>query len=123
MNLNYESYSTSVLIKIPVRPDNDEAVAPNGKTEETSHPGSMFGVDHVSNYVDPIKDETDHSDNDPGQQQVRSLLKKNIRKVSTNTSKTHLPCSMDEKRSNDDVANAEDKEDRHYCGCNCGTLR
>ena len=76
MNINDESYSTSVLIKIPVRPDNDEAVAPHGKQEKTRHPGSMYGVDHVSNYVDPIKDETDHSDNDPGQQQVRSLLKK-----------------------------------------------
>ena len=50
MNLNDESYSTSVLIKIPVRPDNDEAVAPNGKQEETKHPGSLYGVDHVSNY-------------------------------------------------------------------------
>ena len=76
MNINDESYSTSVSIKIPVRPDNDEAVAPNGKQEETRHPGSMFGVDHVSNYFDPIKDETDHSQNDPGQQQVRSPLKK-----------------------------------------------
>ena len=76
MNINDESYSTSVLIKIPVRPDNDEAVAPNGKQKETRHPGSMFDVDHVSNYFDPIKDETDHSQNDPGQQQVRSPLKK-----------------------------------------------
>ena len=76
MNIHDESYSTSVLIKIPVRPDNDEAVATNGKQEETRHPGSMFGVDHVSNYFDPIKDETDHSQNDPGQQQVRSPLKK-----------------------------------------------
>ena len=63
MNINDESYSTSVLIKIPdqTRPDNDEAVAPNGKQEETRHPGSMFDVDHVSNYFDPIKDETDQS--------------------------------------------------------------
>ena len=50
MNLNDESYSTSVLIKVPVRPDNDEAVAPNGKQEKTRHPGSMLAVDHVSNH-------------------------------------------------------------------------
>ena len=81
MNLNYESYSTSVLIKIPVRPDNDEAVAPHGKQEKTRHPGSMFGVDHVSDYLDHIEDQTDHSQNDPGHQQARFSLKTNIRKV------------------------------------------
>ena len=30
---------------------------------------------------------------------------------------------MDKKRSNDNVANADDKEDRHHCGCNCDTFR
>merc|ERR1719192_2044530 len=75
----------------------------NDKKEETTHPGSMFGVDHVSNYLDHIEDQTDHSQNYPGHQQARFFL----------------PRSMDKKRSNDNVANADDKEDRHHCGCKC----
>ena len=48
MHINDESYSTSILIKIPERPDNDEEVIPNGNNEEIRHPVSMFGVDEVS---------------------------------------------------------------------------
>ena len=81
MNINDESYSTSVLIKTPVRPDDDEDVAANGEKEEATHPGSVVGVDHVSNYLDHIEDQTDHSQNDPGHQQARFSLKTNIRKV------------------------------------------
>ena len=62
-------------------PDDDEDVAANGKKEETRHPGSMFGVDHVSDNLDHIEDQTDHSQNDPGHQQARFSLKTNIRKV------------------------------------------
>ena len=81
MNINDESYSTSVLIKTPVRPDDNEDVAANGKKEETTHPGSVVGVDHVSDYLDHIEDQTDHSQNDPGHQQARFFLKTNIREV------------------------------------------
>ena len=49
-------YSTTVLIKTPVRPDDDEDVAANGKKEETTHPGSVVGIDHVSDYLDHIED-------------------------------------------------------------------
>ena len=75
MNINDESYSTTVLIKTPVRPDDDEDVAANGKKEETTHPGSVVGVDHVSDYLDHIEDQTDHSQNDPGHKQARFFLK------------------------------------------------
>ena len=78
MNINYESYSTSVSIKTPVRPDDNEDVAANGKKEETRYPGSVVGVDHVSDYLDHIEDQTDHSQNDPGHKQARFFLKTNI---------------------------------------------
>ena len=80
MKINDESYSTSVLIKTPVRPDDDEDVAANGEKEDARHPGSMFGVDHVSNYLDHIEDQTDHSQNDPGHKQARFFLKQIYKK-------------------------------------------
>ena len=75
MKINDESYLTSVLIKTPVRPDDDEDVAANRKKEDARHPGSVVGVDHVSDYLDHIEDQTDHSQNDPGHKQARFFLK------------------------------------------------
>merc|ERR1711872_1156487 len=64
--------SSYVLLKLlPVRPDDNEDVAANGKKEDATHPGSVVGVDHVSDYLDHIEDQTDHSQNDPGHKQAR----------------------------------------------------
>ena len=79
ININDESYSTSALIKTPVRPDDNEDVAPHGKKEEARNPGSVFGIDHVSDNLDHIEDQTDNCQNDPGHQQTRFSLKTNIK--------------------------------------------
>ena len=68
------------MIKTPVRPDDNEDVAANGEKEEAIHPGSVVGVDHVSDYLDHIEDQTDHSQNDPGHKQARFFLKQIYKK-------------------------------------------
>ena len=66
-------------MQIPVRPDDNEDVTANGEKEEARHPGGMFGIDHVSNDLDHIKNQADDGQNDPGHQQARFSLKKSIK--------------------------------------------
>ena len=96
-------------VQIPVRPDDNEEVTANGEKEEARHPGGMFGIGHVSNDLDHIKDQADDGQNDPGHQQARFSLKKRYKKmlVCSQFSETHLPCPMDKKRGNDKIANAD----------------
>jgi len=89
-----------------VRPDDNEDVAANGEKEEATHPGGVFGIDHVSKDLDQIKDQADDGQNDPGHQQARFSL----------------PGPMDKKRGNDKIANADNEEDCHQC-CRKGKER
>ena len=56
-------------------PDDNEDVAADGEKEEATHPGGVFGIDHVSDDLDQIKDQADDGQNDPGHQQARFSLK------------------------------------------------
>ena len=97
-----------------MRPDNDEDVEADDKTEESRIDNVIVTVVKVADDLDEVEEEADDGQNKPGHHKSRLGLQREI-KINKNICHRcyfdcYLPGTMDEHGGNDNVADADDQK-------------
>ena len=79
-----------------MRPDDDEDVEANEKTEDARVDKIVVAVDKISNQLDQVEEKADDGQNNPGHHKTRLALKREMKIYQKNFFGSYLPSTMDE---------------------------